>query len=129
MSIFKFVLLIILFLPNLNIASNELPTNPDKRYCGSIQRDSSGAIARDRRILASFQRIYKCPSTDRTYGACPGWAIDHIIPLSCGGCDSIENLQWLPLEIKSCSQPYCKDRFERKVYSGYTNNPYCNNTR
>ena len=53
--------------------------------------------------------------TGSTTGACPSWAIDHVIPLACGGCDSIENLQWLKNSIKSCAGTECKDRWERKI--------------
>lgn len=34
----------------------------------------------------------------------------------CGGCDTVENMQWLPNIIKSCSGDQCKDRFEQIVY-------------
>jgi hypothetical protein len=27
-------------------------------------------------------------------GTCPGYWRDHIVPLACGGLDSIENMQW-----------------------------------
>lgn len=35
-----------------------------------------------------------CPATGRTSGSCPGYVIDHIQPLACGGAHSPENLQW-----------------------------------
>jgi hypothetical protein len=41
-----------------------------------------------------FQRQHPCPSTGRTTGACPGFVKDHVIPLACGGPDSVANLQW-----------------------------------
>lgn len=28
-------------------------------------------------------------------GACPGWNIDHVVPLCRGGADAVWNLQWL----------------------------------
>jgi len=53
----------------------------------------------------------------QTTGSCPGWAIDHVVSLACGGADIVANLMWLPNSIKSCADPHCKDRFERKIYA------------
>ena len=49
-----------------------------------------------------------CPSTGLTYGRCPGYEVDHIVPLACEGVihtlsddfnlDSPENMQWLTTE-------------------------------
>lgn len=44
------------------------------------------------------------------------WQVDHTIPLSEGGCDTVVNMQWLPKVIKTCADANCKDRWERKVY-------------
>lgn len=89
----------------------------DTRYCADQpQRDAKGRILRDKAVLREFKRLHPCPSTGKQSGGCPGWAIDHIIPLACGGCDQIHNLQWLPHEIKSCPGTACKDRWERVIY-------------
>lgn len=88
----------------------------ETRWCGEPRRDAQGRILRRADVLAAFRKLYACPATGRHAGACPGWAIDHIIPLSEGGCDAVRNLQWLPREIKSCASPACKDRWEREVY-------------
>lgn len=90
----------------------------DSRICStqdSILRSSSGRIIRSTSVLKDFQKEHPCPSTGLTTGACAGWAIDHVIPLACGGCDKMENLQWLPNSIKSASGTYPKDRWERKI--------------
>ncbi len=34
-----------------------------------------------------------------------------------GGCDTVSNMQWLPVQIKTCAGLYCKDRWELWVYS------------
>lgn len=90
----------------------------ETRYCTvTPHRDRDGSISRRADVLRAFKRIHPCPSTWATSGPCPGWAIDHVIPLKNGGCDSVHNLQWLPNEIKSCGGDKCKDRWERKVYA------------
>ncbi len=88
----------------------------DARYCGPPARDADGTILRSREVLREFQRLYPCPANGQPAGACPGWFKDHIVPLVCGGCDSVENLQWLPGPIKTCAGTVCKDRWERRVY-------------
>ena len=89
----------------------------ETRYC-TIEpvRTEDGRIARRYDVLRAFRSIHPCPSTGNRYGACPGWNMDHVIPLSVGGCDSVSNLQWLPVEIKRCADDLCKDRWERDVY-------------
>lgn len=91
-------------------------TPVDPRYCGQPARDADGRISRSTQVLAEFQRLHPCPSTGKTFGSCPGWSKDHVIPLVCGGCDAVGNLQWLPHEIKSASGTLPKDRWERRVY-------------
>ena len=89
----------------------------ETRYCTvTPTRDADGSISRRADVLRAFRDRYPCPSTGKTRGACPGWNIDHVIPLAVGGCDAVPNLQWLPTSIKRCAGEYCKDRWERKVY-------------
>lgn len=88
----------------------------DARICGTgPQRDPDGRIHRSRDVLRDYQSIHPCPSTGLTTGKCPGWALDHVVPLACGGCDAIINLQWMKLAIKSCAGRDCKDRWERAI--------------
>ena len=88
----------------------------DPRYCGPPARDPDGTIHRSTATINAFKRAHACPSTGLYAGACPGWAVDHVIPLVCGGCDAVGNMQWLPLQIKSASGPWPKDRWEQRVY-------------
>jgi hypothetical protein len=88
----------------------------DPRYCGKPIRTASGEISRSVVRIAEFRSIHPCPVTGKSVGSCPGWSIDHIIPLACGGCDKVFNMQWLPNYIKNTSNKYSKDRWERKVY-------------
>jgi hypothetical protein len=56
---------------------------------------------------SAFQRLYHCPATDKPRGACPGYVIDHIIPLKRGGADTPSNMQWQTKEAAKI-----KDRTE-----------------
>ena len=95
------------------------------RWCGPPARSESGVILRSSAVRAAFRQTHPCPATGLRGGACPEWSIDHVWPLSEGGCDIVINLQWLPNAIKSCALSTgvpCKDRWERRVY-GPTNLP------
>lgn len=85
------------------------------RQCGAPKRDAKGVIARRADVIAAYKRIHPCPSTGKSTGACPAWAIDHIIPLASGGCDAVSNLAWMPLKLKTCPG-ICIDRWEREYY-------------
>lgn len=88
----------------------------DPRFVGEPARYADGTIKRSTYQRALFVRMYPCPSNAQVTGACPGWAVDHVVPRSCGGADLPMNMQWLPLAIKSCAGDLCKDRWERRVY-------------
>lgn len=106
----KLLLLALLAFPVIAAAAT------DARICGTgPERTATGEIRRSKAVLRAYQKIHPCPSTGRTTGKCPGWSLDHVIPLACGGCDSIENLQWLKNSIKSCAGTWCKDRWERAI--------------
>lgn len=112
--------LLLILLSSLSCLANAQSVAPDAmteiRYCGAPERYANGRIKRNHTVLVVFEHLHPCPAPNHPPGACPGWAMDHIIPLACGGCDAVWNLQWLPLEIKSCAGTTCKDRFERKIY-------------
>jgi len=86
------------------------------RYCGPPVRLADGTIRRRADVLSAFRKAHPCPSTGLRTGACPGWSMDHIIPLASCGCDAVWNLQWLPNGIKSAAGELAKDRWERRVY-------------
>lgn len=106
-----------LLVPLFALAQLPAPGQPgainDPRYCGEPARDANGVIKRNRAVLRAFAKVFPCPSTLQPAPSCPGWAIDHTIPLASGGCDSPANLTWLPDAIKRCAEPACKDRWER----------------
>jgi len=108
----------LLFLVCALIPSNAQAGAVDQRYCyaiADIPRDSNGVIIRSSKPVYAFRQIHPCPVTFKASGACPGWSIDHVIPLASGGCNILENMQWLPNEIKTCAGKFCKDRWERII--------------
>lgn len=58
---------------------------------------------------AAFVRVNHCPATDQPRGACPGWVVDHVIALECGGPDAPSNMQW-----QTVAEGKAKDKWERK---------------
>jgi hypothetical protein len=74
-----------------------LPINANAGTQYHPYRSRSTHHARYRRSAAArnaFKRAHPCPSTGMTKGACPGYVIDHINPLECGGADAPFNMQW-----------------------------------
>ncbi len=74
--------------------------------------DPAAARERHHRSAAArraFKRDNPCPATGNSTGPCPGYIIDHVIPLACGGEDAPENMQWQTRE-----EATDKDKTERK---------------
>ncbi len=44
--------------------------------------------------VRAFRKLHPCPVTGQTTGACPGWVVDHRVPLCAGGKDAPANMQW-----------------------------------
>ena len=53
--------------------------------------------ARSPSEVRKFRAEHPCPSTGKIRGACPGWQVDHKIPLKCHGDDNPRNMQWLTI--------------------------------
>ena len=70
---------------------------------------SNAEYHRSQKAKAIFKYSHPCPSTGRNKGSCPGYIIDHIKALACGGADTPENMQW---QTKSVAK--AKDKWERK---------------
>lgn len=68
------------------------------------------AEARDPSQVRAFRKLNPCPSTNLTSGACPGWVVDHMIPLCAGGPDHLSNMAW-----QERQQSYRKDKLEREL--------------
>ena len=64
---------------------------------------------RSQKAKTIFKYTHPCPATNRNKGACPGYIIDHIKPLACGGADAASNMQW-----QTKAQAKAKDKWELK---------------
>jgi hypothetical protein len=67
---------------------------------GTLAACAVGQPIRSPALRAEFQRLEPCPATGLPRGACPGYEVDHVVPLCLGGprVDIISNLQWLTVE-------------------------------
>jgi hypothetical protein len=72
-----------------------------------VARDRRGRIARSEKAKDEFKKSHPCPSTGKSYGACPGYVIDHVTALKQGGADAPYNMQW-----QTVDQAMAKDRWE-----------------
>ncbi len=77
------------------------------RSSSGVRKSSSSKTKRDPAQRAAFQRSHPCPSTGKTYGACPGYVVDHIKALKSGGRDDPSNMQWQTVEAAKA-----KDKWE-----------------
>jgi hypothetical protein len=72
-----------------------------------VHRDNHGRIKRSAVAKDHFKKAHPCPSTGKSRGACPGYVIDHVVPLKRGGQDAPGNMQWQTKEAAKL-----KDRTE-----------------
>jgi len=86
----------------LTLALACIPAFAQKR-CDTCVRDSRGRIKRSSTARREFMRITGYP-----HGK-PGYVIDHIKPLECGGTDSPGNMQW-----QTRDEAKQKDKTEKK---------------
>lgn len=75
---------------------------------GLLATGAEARIHRDHKPVAEFQRQNPCPSTGKRRGACPGYVVDHVIALACGGQNHPSNLQW-----QTIAEGKAKDKWER----------------
>ena len=60
--------------------------------------------------VSAFKRQNTCPSTGQRGGKCPGYVVDHVMPLCAGGEDNINNMQW-----QEYRESLLKDAYERRL--------------
>lgn len=99
--------LLALLLPVLLFAC-AVPPAPSS--CSPALRDESGRIARNHTAVAQFKRLNPCPANGARSGPCPGYVVDHVIPLCHCGADEPSNMQWQTVE-----EAKVKDRWERRI--------------
>jgi hypothetical protein len=74
----------------------------------TVRLDRHGKIKRSAAAKDAFKREHPCPANGNTHGRCPGYVIDHMNPLECGGADAPFNMQW-----QTVADGKAKDRTER----------------
>lgn len=73
------------------------------------------------RATYQFRKYNACPSTGKFSGPCPGWVMDHLESLRCGGKDIPENLWWQRIgeaRVKDTQEDECW-RYYRGPRYGY----------
>lgn len=70
---------------------------------------SDAAYPRSKAALRAFVNQQACPATGEHRLPCPGYVIDHIKALACGGADDPSNMQWQTRE-----EAKAKDKSELK---------------
>lgn len=66
--------------------------------CMALLHLVAEASQRSKAARSEFTRHNACPSTGRHRGPCPGFDVDHIVPLCAGGADHPSNMQWIGRE-------------------------------
>ena len=75
----------------------------------AVMGSAEAKTQRSASAKAEFKRQQPCPATGQERGPCPGYVIDHIKPLACGGADAPSNMQW-----QTVAEAREKDKWERK---------------
>lgn len=73
------------------------------------KRTPTGRIARSTTQVNHFKKANVCPATGKIQASCPGYVVDHIIPLCKCGADNPGNMQWQTLAASKL-----KDKVECK---------------
>jgi hypothetical protein len=76
--------------------------------CVSFAGAAIASTYRSQKARRDFANANPCPSTKLKMTTCPGYVIDHIIPLDCGGPDLPSNMQW-----QTIGDAKAKDKVER----------------
>lgn len=75
--------------------------------CACANSPTEAAKKRNPSARKAFMLTSPCPSTNKFKGACPGYVVDHIVPIKRGGGDHPYNMQWQTLQ-----ESKQKDRWE-----------------
>jgi hypothetical protein len=77
--------------------------------CVALPVSASAREHRSARVKREFQLTHPYPATGLTSGPCPGYVKDHIVPLACGGPDTVSNMQW-----QTIREARVKDKWEAR---------------
>ena len=61
---------------------------------GAGHSGQHGNTHRSSQAKHAFMKSHPCPSTGKSSGSCPGYVVDHVVPLKRGGADNPGNMQW-----------------------------------
>lgn len=75
-----------------------------------VKRTADGRIARSSYQVVKFKRSVPCPATNVISKTCPGYIVDHVVPLCNCGKDAPSNMQW-----QTKADSLLKDRWERNI--------------
>ena len=83
----------------------------------ALSTGTNAKIPRSKAALRAFVNLQACPATGLHRLPCPGYIIDHIEALACGGADAPANMQW-----QTRADAKAKDKWERKGCANKTQN-------
>jgi hypothetical protein len=86
------LLLLCLLAPVTSFASHRSGHYSQRSYV--TRSRNQGRYKRSTAAKNAFKRDHPRPATGQSRGRCPGYVIDHIDPLECGGADAPYNMQW-----------------------------------
>jgi hypothetical protein len=96
----KYLYALLLLVVILSPSSSDATTRSHHTYAHRTHRSTAAKNA--------FKRLHPCPANGRRSGSCPGYVIDHVKPLMCGGPDNPSNMQW-----QTVADGKAKDKIER----------------
>ncbi|MEY3880549.1 MAG: hypothetical protein RIQ94_1345 [Pseudomonadota bacterium] len=67
----------------------------------AIPLTAQARIVRSQAAKNHFKATHPCPTNGNRHGSCPGYVIDHIKALACGGADAPRNDAWERIGCKT----------------------------
>lgn len=76
----------------------------------AIAAGANATTHRSYKAKEEFAAQHPCPATGKAIPHCPGYVIDHVVPLCAGGLDDPINMQW-----QEHGASLAKDKIERRT--------------
>jgi hypothetical protein len=76
----------------------------------ALTNEACADAHRSSAVRAAFERGYPCPPNGNRRGPCPGFVVDHVVPLCAGGRDDTDNMRW-----QATADALAKDAWERRL--------------